>query len=105
MKTKNRVGGNAPKGKSQNDERTVVLTKSEYEKLLALAQGRQAKKEWVTVKTLKPIPVSNTVSLTFALAKWGDDEYITVTKTVKDKVVNRNAYPVSVVVKALKELL
>jgi len=91
----------------------VVLSKEDYEKLLALVNQSQkkaektkkTKKEWVVVKQLKPIPTSNHVSLAIALCKWGDAEYISITKIVKGKAVVRNAYPASLLVNAIKELL
>lgn len=105
MKTQKKNGvASTPQKKSQSEEQ-IVLTKSEYEKLLALANGKSKKKEWVVIKTLKPIPTSNATALIFALAKWGDEEYISVAKEVKGKIVSRHAYPLSVVVKAIKELI
>jgi len=115
MKTVKRVvaqKGDKKKASGKNDD-TVVLSREDYEKLLALIKESQQKaekkaekkKEWVIVKQLKPIPTSDAVSLVFALAKWGDTEYISVSKVVKGKVVQRHAYPSSILVNALKQLL
>jgi len=114
MKTqKNVVAHKGDKKSASKQTETVVLSKEDYEKLLALVNQSQKKaeaekpkkKEWVVVKQLKPIPTSNKVSLAIALCKWGDAEYISITKIVKGKAVVRNAYPASLLVNAIKELL
>jgi len=112
MKTqKNVVAQKGDKKSASKQTETTVLSKEDYEKLLALVNQSQKKaekpkkKEWVVVKQLKPIPTSNSVSLAIALCKWGDVEYISIAKVVKGKVVVRNAYPASVLAQALKQLL
>jgi hypothetical protein len=104
------VAQKGDKKSASKQTETVVLSKEDYEKLLALVNQSQKKaekpkKEWVVVKQLKPIPTSDKVSLCIALCKWGDAEYISITKIVKGKAVVRNAYPASLLVNAIKELL